>query len=466
MEKPFVKLFKTIDCNYIYDVNNNSIIRVNEEIYNKIRKLQDEELSDISDEGINKLIQRGYLNSNRAEIEIRHPLTDITEEYTEGNLCQLVLQVTQNCNLRCKYCVYSGSYVNRTHTLKRMKYETAIKAVDFYYKRSFRKKEAVIGFYGGEPLLEFELIKSVVKYAENLFAGKEVRFNMTTNATLLNNIVADFLVKHNFNLTISLDGPKNIHNKSRVFADNETGTFDCIMKNINELLERYPGYEKNINFNAVLDVQNDYKCSSDFFTYEFMKNSLVTVTTLNENGNKQEILYSDAFDINYRYEIFKCLLKYVGKLSGEYTSKVAESHVASLKTDLHERINTPYRRGTICHPSGPCIAGVTRLFVNVDGIFYPCEKVNEQCNAYIIGDVNNGFDIAKIKELLNIGQLTAEQCKNCWAIEYCSSCASGIDDGDVLCPEKKLSKCHEIKKGCELRMIEYCILREMGCKFD
>ena len=183
-----------------------------------------------------------------------------------GNIRQLILQVTQNCNLRCKYCVYSGSYVNRTHTKKRMSFEIAKQAVDFYFAHNINKDAGVISFYGGEPLLEMDLIKKVVAYSEKLYEGKELRFNMTSNATLLTDEIADFLYEHNFNLTISLDGPEEVHNQSRVFADSKTGTFHCIIKNLEKMIDRYPDFISNISFNAVLDISNDFKCSSNFFT--------------------------------------------------------------------------------------------------------------------------------------------------------------------------------------------------------
>lgn len=463
---PFVKLFQTIDHYYFFDVNTNSIIRINEIVFHKIEKLIDGHVELEQDVDIIKLKNRGYLRCNNEEIAIKHSALDTVEEYMNGNLRQLILQVTQNCNLRCRYCVYSGSYVNRTHTKKRMSYDVAKQAVDFYFARNTSKDAGIISFYGGEPLLEIELIKKIVEYSENLYKGKELRLNLTTNATLLTNEIADFLYEHDFNLTISLDGPEEVHNRSRVFADNETGTFQYVMQNLDNFLNRHPDFASNISFNAVLDTTNDFKCSSQFFTYDFMKKAVVTATTLNENGSKQRVQYSELFDINYRYELFKCYLKNIGRLNTKYVSKLADNQVQSLKQDIHEKIAAPYKRGMICHPSGPCIAGAARLFVTVDGVFYPCERVNETCDAYMIGNLQDGFYIDKIKKLLNVGELTSEQCKNCWAVEYCNSCASGIDEGDKLCPEKRLVRCSDIKKGCELRMIEYCTLREMGCKFE
>lgn len=468
MEKmtPFVKLFQTLDNYYFFDVNTNSIVRINEAVFHKIEKLIEGNKGLEQDIDIAKLQNLGYLRNNNENIIIKHSALDTVGEYMNGNLRQLILQVTQNCNLRCRYCVYSGSYVNRTHTKKRMSYDIARQAVDFYFAHNANKDAGVISFYGGEPLLEMELIRNIVEYSENLYKGKELRFNLTTNATLLTDEIADYLYEHNFSLTISLDGPEEVHNQGRVFADNETGTFQYIMRNLDNLLNRHPDYVSNISFNAVLDTTNDFKCSSNFFTFDFMKQAVVTATTLNENGNKQEIQYGELFDINYRYELFKCYLKYIGRLDKKNVSKFADNQVGSLKQDIHEKIAAPYKRGKMCHPSGPCIAGAARLFVTVDGIFYPCERVSETCDAYVIGNLQDGFYIDKIEKLLNIGALTPEQCKNCWAIEYCNSCASGIDEGDRLCPEKRLARCSDIKKGCEMRMIEYCTLREMGCKFE
>lgn len=464
IKKPFVKLFHTVDCFYCFDVNTNSIIRISENTYRDIEKLLAG--AKVQSPDIDKLWERGYLRANDENIEIKHPALDMVQKYMEGNVRQLIMQVTQNCNLRCKYCVYSGSYINRTHTNKRMNFETAKKAVDFYFQHNTNKDAGVVSFYGGEPLLEMELIKKVVDYCLKLFKGKQIRFNMTTNGTLLTDEIVDYLYKYNFSLTISLDGPQNVHDQSRVFADNHTGTFQKIMENLKRIERTCPDFIKNISFNAVLDTTNDFKCSSNFFTYDFMKDAVVTVTTLNENGNKQAIKYSEAFDINYRYELFKCYLGYIGRLDKDQVSKIVEQQVNSLKTEVHERIKAPYKRKTACHPTGPCIAGAVRFFVTVDGVFYPCERVNEKCDAYVIGNLNDGFDIDKIKKLLNIGELTSEACKNCWAIEYCDSCASGIDEGDKLCPEKKLARCTEIKSGCELKFIEYCTLREMGYQFE
>ena len=141
--------------------------------------------------------------------------------------------MTQNCNFRCKYCVYSGaenSY-QRVHSNKVMNWNTARKAIDFLWEHSIDSKDVNIGFYGGEPLLEFDLIKKAIEYSRKKFMGKEISFSMTTNGTLLTEEIIRFLSKNKVQLVISLDGAKEINDENRVFK-NGSGTYDRVIRKI------------------------------------------------------------------------------------------------------------------------------------------------------------------------------------------------------------------------------------------
>ena len=217
---PFVYIFNTASSYYLYDVNKSRLIKISQRISDLIKSGNYE-----SDDDCKILIEKGYLTSKDNEnIIIEHPANQVVEQYLNSNVQQLILQVTQNCNLRCKYCVYSGSYSNRVHNNKRMDISTALRAVDFFVEHSTMTNFANISFYGGEPLLEMNLIEKTVEYCEQVLKGKEIRYNITSNATLLNKEFVAFLQKYNFALNISLDGPRNIQNHSRVFADGEKGT--------------------------------------------------------------------------------------------------------------------------------------------------------------------------------------------------------------------------------------------------
>lgn len=463
-KKAFIFEFKTNNNYYIYDVNTNTILRVNIDTYMKLKKHTD--INHLMDKEIMQMKQRGYLMSNNPQTKIEHPLSDTLRCQLENKLELLILQVTQNCNFRCEYCVYSGSYVNRIHSNKRMSLETAKQAIDFYFNHSRESESIRIGFYGGEPLLEMNLIKNIVEYAKEVFCGKEIIFNMTTNASLLDEDKIDFLVANKFNLTISLDGPEKVHNSGRKFADSKKGTYQVVIHKIKEFENRYPDYIHNISFNAVLATGSDFMDSSDFFTYNYRPEALVMAVNVSDKNAVNPIMYSDEFRTNYFYEIFKCCLAGLNRIEEQDVSKLVRSYVKTIKTDIHDRLQLHTRRSIKCHPSGPCLAGVNRLFVTADGDFFPCERVNETSAAYNIGNVEKGFFYNKSYELLNIGKLTEEECKECWAINFCNCCASGIEEGNELSREKRLQKCNENRLVVEERLKEYCTLREYGCKFE
>lgn len=468
---PFIKLFETVGSYYIFDVNTTSIIRIDEELYNSLNaflagRITWEQMGKEALDRIEKLKRQGFLKKCDLDTEIKHAAAEHLKDYLERNIHQLILQVTQNCNLRCKYCVYSGSYVNRVHTKKRMSVETAKRAVDFYHTHSGNLKTALISFYGGEPLLEMELIREIMAYADKVFSGKEIRYNMTTNATLLSDEIIEFLHNNDVSLTISLDGPQKVQDNSRVFAESGKGTFDVIMKRLEHIKSKYPDYMDNISFNAVLDEQNDFQCSSNFFTYDFLTSAIVGATTLSQNSSKNELHYTELFDLNYRYELFKTYLFLIGRLDRRFVSKLVEAQVALMKENIHKKITAKGIRGGTYHPSGACIAGATRLFVNVDGKLFPCERINESCNAFVLGNLDTGIELEKSEKLLNIAKLTAESCKACWAGDFCNICAAGMEDGDELSAERRLGRCENVRKTCEVQLQEYCTLREYGYNFD
>ena len=173
MEKSIIfRTFRTYRKNYVYDRHMNAVIAVDEDEFNELRKVEKAELAAEKSAVIAKYQKEGLFKPNVVE-KIWHPQTDIVEHHTEKKLQQLTLQVTQQCNLRCEYCIYSGIYDgNRTHANKRMNFEVARKAIDFFLEHSIETSDVVIGFYGGEPLLEFELIRRCVEYANERCEGE------------------------------------------------------------------------------------------------------------------------------------------------------------------------------------------------------------------------------------------------------------------------------------------------------
>ena len=176
-----------------------------------------------------------------------------------------------------------------------MTWETAKKAIDFLREHSVDSPEVNIGFYGGEPLLEFPLLKKAVEYSEQQFEGKKLTFNITTNGTLLNDEMIYFFQDHDVSLMISLDGPKEINDKNRVFA-NGKGTFDTVAKQISRIREIAPQYGAKLQISMVMDPSNDFDCINEICLNdsEFRTLSLQPAIVERDAG-EDEVVFSEEY---------------------------------------------------------------------------------------------------------------------------------------------------------------------------
>lgn len=466
MSSPFIHTFCTPKGYYFYDFNTNAIVRVNKNVYeflNEWEKNNDCPKSQLECGNIIEELKKSGFLSERHWTKIEHPATRMLNRYLYSSVESVTLQVTQQCNLKCNYCPYSGSYYNREHSNKHMSFEMAKKAIDFYVAHSFDIPVAHIGFYGGEPLIEYDLIRKIVEYCREKCFGKKVLYFMTTNATLLTDEIIDFLMENEFNLSISLDGPRNYHDRNRHRID-DSGSFDTVMKNIESLYRRYPEKKNNVQFNCVIDPTSDIKCINDFFMNEDMlKEYRVLFNSLSREGikDKDKFVPNQDYLEQYEYELFKMLYSKSEKIEGIDVSKVVESYYLQIKTVYAQRKMSSFIEG-FSHPGGPCIPGTHKLFINVKGDFYPCEKVCECSADTIIGNINKGFDLDKVEKLLNVGKLTEEQCKECWGAKYCYICAAHLDQGDGLSKELKQKHCAGVRKNVENDFKDYCLLHEMS----
>ncbi len=344
-DKPFIHLFKTPGGYYVFDVNTNIIMRVQKPVYEFLDEEQQCENKGfehkVAEEDrilIENMIGRGFLSSKRVS-QIQRPMDEILPDCLESKLRMMTLQLTQQYNLRCKYCVYSGNYLNREHSSRRMNFDTATKAIDFFIKHAGDTYSINLGFYGGEPLLEFGLIKKCIEYAEEKGEGKRITFNITTNGTLIDEGTIEYFEAHDISMTISLDGPKEVHDKNRRFAGNDTGTFDRIMENLDMIKAKFPEYLKNkVNFNVVMDPENDFSCANEFFTsYENIKDSLITSAEINRLYSKNSATTEVSDFVEKRnYELFKLFLWNINKLDRKYVSRLVIQYEGNLKNRVYD----------------------------------------------------------------------------------------------------------------------------------
>lgn len=458
------RTFHTYKKFYVYDRHTNSVIAVDRGEYEELREVEAGKMTSAESGVIAKYQKQGMFQPNVVK-ELCHPQTDIVEHNANHRLTQLILQVTQQCNLRCEYCAYSGIYEGkRTHSSEQMSFDTAKKAMDFFFDHSIENPDVTIGFYGGEPLLEFELVQKCVEYAKNRSEGKRVRFGMTTNGTLLTGRRAKFIAENEFNIGISLDGSKEEHDACRKFPDG-TGSFDIVMKHVKELSENYPEYTKeNVKFFTTVNPYMDLGCVLEYFSAsDIINDNAILFNPMVLVDLKKDIPYRESYFQVRSYEYIKTLFSMIGKLDKKYVSRLTSGSIdraERLLMSLHRRSEL----GTVGYQGGPCMPGVLRLFVRCDGGFYPCEKVNENLDYYKIGSVDDGFYLDKMKNLLNVGDVTKKECMECWNLQQCVMCSSEIEfhGKERPCKRDKLEACKTTKGNTEFELYQLCVLKEFG----
>ncbi len=171
----------------------------------------------------------------------------------DAKLEQLCVVPTNACDLDCHYCIYSGKHKNRTgHTTETMTRNTLESALAYFVAHTAETELPAFGFYGGEPTLVFDQIKHATSYLGREMGNR--KFNMTLNTNLVNvtDEMIDFFVEHGTNLFISLDGPKHVHDRYRVFPDG-SGTSSLVMDNLRRIRDRDAVYyERHVSFLATL----------------------------------------------------------------------------------------------------------------------------------------------------------------------------------------------------------------------
>ncbi len=466
-DSPFIHLFQTVSGTYFYDVNKDKCVPVPGEIYEYLEKGNDELEPEEKPEYIRQLEKDGFLKIKRVE-RIKHSNSEILPYHLKNKIRHLILQVTQNCNLRCEYCVYSGDYQNRTHSQKKMSFDVAKKAMDYYLSHSRDNNSLSMGFYGGEPCLNFELVKKCVEYFEEKAEGRTTAYNMTTNATLLSEDIIDYIVKHDFSLMISLDGPREVHDKHRKLAFSEEGSFDRVMKKVEYLKERYPEYcRSHVSFNCVLDTENDFEIIDHFIkSSPLISDMKIRSSVIDTRNTDKSYGLNEKFLEEMNYERFKIQLELLGELPTCSGSRLLSGYKSSLTKAL-ERADGA---GSLelpdeWHHGGPCMPGAMRLFVNAEGIFYPCERVNEENCMLQIGNVEEGIDVQKAEHILNFDEKRKDICRNCWAFRRCSQCVSYFEGDDVSSAEKRENHCKITRKSVEEDMKDVCVLQALKCNY-
>lgn len=261
------------------------------------------------------------------------------------NLHNLVFEVTDNCNLKCEYCVYSDIYEGFDRRKgQRLSFRRAKLMLDYLIKlwsdnkKNIYYKDLFLGFYGGEPLLNIKLIKEIIDYMD--LNCKDIRhkiiYTMTTNALLLDKYM-DYLVEKNIHLLISLDGSKTGNSYRRTANNKES--FEKVFTNVINLKEKYPSYfESNINFNSVITDRNSLDDIYDFFSTHF--NKTPRISEINCNNVKDDC--REKFTAMYQNK-YKSITRSTNKQKINNELFISSPEVSSLTNFIfHHTGNTFY----------------------------------------------------------------------------------------------------------------------------
>lgn len=222
-------------------------IFLNKESYNNYKENQ---FDKFSEEELNILYSNGILvdNNNTDKDALSFIRKSVADDEIKNRIVLMYIIPNNNCNLMCKYC-FIGK-LNNNHPIK-MDEQTLINAIDKFnnHLKEIDYHEGKIIFYGGEPLISFDLIKKCVNYIkENNY---EIMVNLVTNGTLLTEEMADFFKANNVGIGVSIDGPKNVTDQNRIYYSEKLSVYDNVYKSI-EMLKN-----KNVEFNLSITIAND-----------------------------------------------------------------------------------------------------------------------------------------------------------------------------------------------------------------
>jgi uncharacterized protein len=325
------------------------------------------------------------------------------EEYP---LSTLVLNVNTGCNLSCTYC-YKEDLETPARGAK-MNFATAAQSVDLLLRQAAARPQISIVFFGGEPLTNMPLIREVVVYAEERAAqcGKHVEFSLTTNATLLTPQIVDFFDAHRFGISVSIDGPKIIHDRNRRSVGGK-GTYEAVAKKARMLLERYRA--KPVGARVTLTAgTTEVETIHEHLRGELGFHEVGYAPVTSSSDASHSLSSEDLEAVHAGFE----------RLGEQYLQFAIRgrnngfSNMHQLMTDLHEG-----RRKSL-----PCGAGVGLLAVDNSGGLNLCHRFTGS-QLPVFGNVATGIDTASLGEFL--GRATDRSGTHCASCRIRNLCAGG-----------------------------------------
>jgi len=456
LDKTSYKVFGFKNKLILYDLNTNTICRINDQLTYDILKFAGEysmknlltelksQHGSISEKDveavINPMLSAGFFVSVQACADVIENSKTKLLSYTPY---MLALCVAQSCNLSCIYCYAEESGSNCKNQL--MEFDVAKKTIDYLIENSKNIKNLHIQFFGGEPLLNFKVMKQIVEYSKKVGqqANKVFTFSLTTNATLLDEEVQHYLIDNDITTKLSIDGDQATHDKQRPFRDG-SGSYRNVLINsltFKDKLIRKGKFAPSVRANVINGSAEKLSEIAEIFSAMGFK-AIDIAAIFGKHGSDDNglAITEEEFDaINRQMDdyIEQWLQNKINEgkpLKNNYIEREVVKKLRMLnRNNLLEGIRCGVGRGTNA--------------VDVNGNIYPCHRY-QGMEKYIIGNVaDGGVDTDKVSSYYSaIIENMLENCTTCWMRYKCGGPCPwrvSVEDGS-MCPSDKLS-CEEIK---------------------
>ncbi len=292
---------------------------------------------------------------------------------------QIILELTEKCNLNCVYCCYGKLYRSDLTNQNEKKEDILnyLRTLLELKKQYNIKSDLLISFYGGEPLLRFDIITACVELSREILPDVRIKYGMTTNGLLLHKHI-EYLVSYNFSLVVSIDGNKE-NNQYRIDTNGKE-SFSRVNNNIEEICCKYPTFFKeNVSFSTVLHNKNNYIDSMLFFSKWNKRPIFSSVSTLNAKDRKDELFQEITKQHVYSKSELNLLKSSYPETYKLLFNQGATNNISSWpegnKLDNHIEIMDKEK---FVYPGNFCFLFPGRVFVTVGGHLLTCEKVSRK----------------------------------------------------------------------------------------
>ena len=360
------------------------------------------------------------------------------------NVDNFVISITENCNLRCTYCCYSGKYKNnRIHGTKSMSADD-IDAIYEFIKRTVKSKDLKIAFYGGEPLTNLPLLKYAIEKASVFFQDFNLSVSISTNGVMLTPCTIDWFIKRNVRIDISIDGHKQIHDRQRINVTGN-GSFDYVYKALSYIKQQHPQYLKeNVLLLMTLTSLSDLETIARHWAKDEILCNLVPtkISSLAPNF-KVGVTECDYEELVEKYlELLSC---YERHRDWVVLQVFFEQCIAYWN-------NRPILDASDSIPMSTCLPISNKLYVDANMKIGVCEKM---ADCYRIGNVCNGIDWKEANIIVSSYYKKRKyKCRKCPAVRMCNLCLTAVEYNDsqwnILCHNEQVFMKIGFRIFCEM----------------